>query len=234
MQLKQLWDFMQVDLEADKFEDNMRKSPNRQNLLKQRNELLAQQENMKKIESEVYLMQDRYEAIRDELERLEGMLKKDIEEFENKKPESIEEAENSIKVIERLKESFNRYEAELKRMRKDIETRDRQQTAIKQRAAKAKQEYEAIKAVYDEEFKRDSATLKKMRADIETEASKLDGELISTYRQIKQHTSTPMARLTGNQCGGCFMELPAATLLEARKGDTIVTCDQCGRILYSN
>ena len=33
MQLDDLWNFMQVDMEADKFENQMRLSPNRQKLL---------------------------------------------------------------------------------------------------------------------------------------------------------------------------------------------------------
>ena len=34
------------------------------------------------------------------------------------------------------------------------------------------------------------------------------------------------------QCGGCFMSLAGATLLDIRSGDKIVACDNCGRILY--
>ena len=34
MQLDTLWQFMQVDMEADGFENRMRQSPNRQKLIK--------------------------------------------------------------------------------------------------------------------------------------------------------------------------------------------------------
>ena len=53
VQLDDLWNFMQVDMEADKFENQMRLSPNRQKLLKQRNFILEQQNNMKKLEADV-------------------------------------------------------------------------------------------------------------------------------------------------------------------------------------
>ena len=36
MQLDTLWQFMQVDMEADGFETKMRQSPNRQKLIKAR------------------------------------------------------------------------------------------------------------------------------------------------------------------------------------------------------
>ena len=77
VQLDDLWNFMQVDMEADKFENQMRLSPNRQKLLKQRNFILEQQNNMKKLEADVAVMQDRLAAVEDEAQRLSGVLSGD-------------------------------------------------------------------------------------------------------------------------------------------------------------
>ena len=74
MQLEKLWQFMQVDMEADKFEAKIRQSEKRQKLLKQRNFLMDQQNNMKKLESDVAAMSDRLEAVRDDAERLQKVL----------------------------------------------------------------------------------------------------------------------------------------------------------------
>ena len=82
MQLKELWNFMQVDMAADNFEAEMRKSPNRQKLLKRRNLLLELQNNNKRIDSEIAVMQDRLEAVRDEAARLEALLKTALEELQ--------------------------------------------------------------------------------------------------------------------------------------------------------
>ena len=56
MQLEKLWQFMQVDMEADRFENQIRQSEKRQKLLKQRNFLMDQQNNMKKLENDVAAM----------------------------------------------------------------------------------------------------------------------------------------------------------------------------------
>ena len=53
MQLDTLWQFMQVDMEADGFETKMRQSSNRQKLIKARDFLKDQQSNMKKLENDV-------------------------------------------------------------------------------------------------------------------------------------------------------------------------------------
>lgn len=232
MQLDKLWQFMQVDIEADRFETKIRQSEKRQTLLKQRNFLLEQQENMKKLESDVAAMSDRLEAVNDEAQRLEKVLSSLVEEIEKNPPKSAEEADAKTEAVQKLMDNLTRYEQELSKMRRDAENRDRQQREIRVRAARTKAEFDQLKKEYDVEFKRDSETLKDMRAKTEQEAAKIDPQLLEKYRSIKQHCTPPMAKLIDGQCSGCFMSLPSATLLALKEGEKLVTCE-CGRIIYS-
>ena len=233
MQLEKLWQFMQVDMEADKFEAKIRQSEKRQKLLKQRNFLMDQQNNMKKLESDVAAMTDRLEAVRDDAERLQKVLTGLMEELESNPPTSEEEANARMEPVQKLMDNLTRYEQELSKMRKDAEAKDRQQREIRVRAAKTKQEFDQLKKEYDVEFKQDTATLKEMRARTEQESGKIEPDLLEKYRTIKQHCTPPMAKLIDGQCSGCFMSLPSATLLAIKEQGKLVTCDNCGRILYA-
>lgn len=232
MQLDVLWQFMQVDMEADRFESKMRQSENRQKLIKQRNFLMEQQTNMKKLESDVAVMQDRLEAVRDEAQRLEKVLSGLCADIEANPPKSVEEAAKRSESVQKVLDSLTRYEQELQKMRRDAEVKDRQQKEIRVRAAKTKIEYDQLKQNYDKEFKADSATLQGLRAKIDQEAAKVEPSLLEHYRSIKQHCTPPMAKLVDGQCSGCFMSLPNATLLELKENKRIVECDNCGRIIY--
>lgn len=232
MQLDTLWQFMQVDMEADGFENRMRQSANRQKLIKQRDFLKDQQANMKKLENDVAVMQDRLEAVQDEAVRLEKVLASLSEELNANPPENVEDAQKQAENVQKLLDTLSRYEQELQKMRKDADVKDRQQKEIRVRAAKTKQEYDQLKVTYDREFKEDTAKLQKMRARTDEEAKKIDPGLLNKYKSIKQHCTPPMAKLINGQCSGCFMSLPSATLLEIRNGERIVECDNCGRILY--
>lgn len=232
MQLDTLWQFMQVDMEADGFENRMRQSANRQKLIKQRDFLKDQQANMKKLENDVAVMQDRLEAVQDEAARLEKVLASLSEEINANPPENVEDAQKQAENVQKLLDTLTRYEQELQKMRKDADVKDRQQKEIRVRAAKTKQEYDQLKVTYDKEFKEDTAKLQRMRARTDEEAKKVDPGLLNKYKSIKQHCTPPMAKLVNGQCSGCFMSLPSATLLEIRNGERIVECDNCGRILY--
>ena len=220
MNLDALWNYMQFDLEADKFGSDMRQSPKRQLLLKDRNFLKEQQTNIVKIENDVSTMNDRMEAIRDEVERLNKLLAEQRARLESEPPKTAEEIEERVTAIEKVLESMKHYEQELSKMRKDADARDRQQKEIRVRAAKTKAEYDAVK-------------LKNLRARAEAEEKKTDPADLEKYKSIKAHVTPPMAKMMNNQCSGCFMALPLGTLRDLKSGEHMVTCDNCGRILYA-
>ena len=172
------------------------------------------------------------EAVQDEADRLEKVLESLTEQMDNDPPATQEEAQKQAEAVQKLLETLTRYEQELMKMRKDADTKDRQQKEIRVRAAKTKQEFDQLKLEYDKEFKEDTKKLNAMRARTDEEATKVDPQLLAKYRSIKQHCTPPMAKLINDQCSGCFMSLPSATLLDIRSGDRIVECDNCGRILY--
>lgn len=233
MNLDALWNYMQFDLEADKFGSDMRQSPKRQLLLKDRNFLKEQQANIAKIENDVSTMNDRMEAIRDEVERLNKLLAEQRARLESEPPKTAEEIEERVTAIEKVLESMKHYEQELSKMRKDADARDRQQKDIRVRAAKTKAEYDAVKLEYDKEYADDTVKLKNLRARAEAEEKKTDPADLEKYKSIKAHVTPPMAKMMNNQCSGCFMALPLGTLRDLKSGEHMVTCDNCGRILYA-
>jgi predicted nucleic acid-binding Zn-ribbon protein len=42
-----------------------------------------------------------------------------------------------------------------------------------------------------------------------------------------------MAKVENKQCGGCNMSLPMVVIKRVQGSDSIVECDNCGRILYA-
>jgi predicted nucleic acid-binding Zn-ribbon protein len=75
------------------------------------------------------------------------------------------------------------------------------------------------------------ATLERAR---EAEARALPPELASRYDTLRSRLGgTGAARLVGNRCDGCHLELPSAEVDRIRHlpPDAVVTCEQCGRIL---
>ena len=230
-QYERLWQYQQVDMELDQYEKEMRGNSNRKELLKHRDFLLEQQNVLKKIESDVEVMSDRMEALADEITRLNGSVSEVAANLEANRPQDVEEARKQMAAVQKLLSTISRYEAELAKMRKDSEARDRQQREVRVRAAKARAEFDRIKVIYDEEYKTDAVKLEALKKKVAREAEGIDPELLEKYKAIKRHSTPPITRIHDDRCGGCNMQLPAADMNRIRTGAPYVECENCGRII---
>jgi uncharacterized protein len=67
-----------------------------------------------------------------------------------------------------------------------------------------------------------------------SEAEKLPPDLAERYEKLRARMrGTGAARLLGQHCDGCHLELASVEVerIRALPPDTVITCDQCGRIL---
>ena len=232
MQLDLLWAYQQVDMEADSFESEMRQAPNRQKLLKNRNFIIEQQNNMKTIEQDTLDKSDRKEAIEAEAARLRELVDQQVAAYTANPPSDMDQIEKQAAAVEKLMDSLNHYEQELAKMQRDADVLDQRQREIRVRAAKSKAEYDQIKSVYDVEFKNDTQKLNELRENAKKAGAGIDKELMDKYTAIKQHSTPPVSMLLNDQCGGCYMNQPNVILREVKAGEKTVCCDNCGRILY--
>ena len=230
-QYELLWKYQQVDMELDRYEKEMRGNSNRKELLKHRDFLLEQQNVLKKIETDVEVMSDRMEALADEIKRLSGSVAEATANFENNRPDNLEDVKKQMASIQKLIATITRYESELAKMRKDSEARDRQQREVRVRAAKARAEFDRIKVIYDEEYKVAAVKLEELKRKVAKEAEGIDPDLLEKYKAIKRHAAPPITRLHDDRCGGCNMQLSAADKDKVRSGQPYVECENCGRII---
>lgn len=72
--------------------------------------------------------------------------------------------------------------------------------------------------------------LSKERVDL---ATKIDEELLDRFdRLFESKGDAAIVALEHNVCTGCHMKVTTATVAHAKAGKEIVSCEQCGRILY--
>lgn len=218
-------------MEADRYEREMRKDPDRQKLLKQRDFIVEQQSTIKRIEGEVSVMSDRMEAVADEVVRLQEHLGDLMRQVETLKGDDLESIQRLESAVQKLMGTITRYEAELAKMRKDAEARDKQQREVRVKAAKVKAEFDALKAAYDERYKEQAAELDRLKKRAKEAAKDIDPKMLERYNAIKRHSTPPMAKLNDDRCGGCNMSLPSVVLHKIRSGSTAVECENCGRII---
>ena len=232
-ELELLWAYQQEDMAADRIANEIRRSPTRQKLEKNRNFIIEQQKRFKQIEEQVSILADRVDAIKDAIARCEEQIKGITSRFEAQPPTDLEAARSMLAEISKHRETIGSYEQEMRRIVKDTSDYDNKQRSIRHEAAKAKQEFDQLKVGYDQELKTQKAALDAQRAVAASKKAGISPELLEEYNTIKKHITPPISRLISDQCSGCNTSQPSAILRRIKSGTEIVECETCGRMIIN-
>lgn len=229
-QLDLLWAYQQADTEADQLAHSIRLSPKRQRLLKLRDYIKDQQESLKTLENEVMAMSDRMDALKDAISLADDQLKGLQKRVQEHPPQGSVQSSQYIAEAQQISQTLHDFDQETKRVRQNVQDRDRRQRDIKLRALKSKEEFDVLRIEYDLEFKEKSEVLDRLRATAEEKKQGISAEYLARYSAIKQHCTPPMAKVVNGQCGGCNMGFPSSVMATIKAGQQ-VECENCGRLI---
>jgi len=166
-----------------------------------------------------------------EVEAKKGLIEKySLQQFQTKKNEEYRALAHEI---EQCKEAIVKLDDQ------QIEWMEKAELAQKEVAAANQVANEARKGVDGQiaDLAKREENLKKELAELESNREVLlmavDEAARSRYeRLLKNKGATAIVGVEHGVCGGCHMKLPAQILLSCRAQQEIVTCINCGRILY--
>ena len=118
-----------------------------------------------------------------------------------------------------------------------MEQLDQAQAALSERAdeiTSLNSDRETRLKAFDDETGTIGARLAAARKEREEVFSGLPKPLSSQYSRIKARIrdGVAVAEARNRSCTACFMSLRPQVMAEIRRGEDIITCDNCGRILY--
>jgi hypothetical protein len=64
---------------------------------------------------------------------------------------------------------------------------------------------------------------------------RIEKKLLATYERVRKGRGNQVVvAIKKRACGACYKGVPPQIIQEIRKGETVYTCDNCGRILFWN
>lgn len=148
---------------------------------------------------------EEYAALTHEIERAES----DIVALEDRELELMQETEDLKPTIATAEEKFA---AEKSRVASLLKTAEDKVTVLQGRVTELKTERDAIAA----------------------EVQAADEDLFDLYERLfRSKGGRAIVPLDGNHCSGCHMTVTPATQRDAKAGTQVVSCEQCGRIVYA-
>jgi hypothetical protein len=68
-------------------------------------------------------------------------------------------------------------------------------------------------------------------ADRETRVAEIDSEWLAQYEKVARRLGTGVARVSHETCQGCRVDIPPQLHIELLRGERLITCQRCKRIL---
>ncbi|MDR0902494.1 MAG: C4-type zinc ribbon domain-containing protein, partial [Opitutaceae bacterium] len=91
--------------------------------------------------------------------------------------------------------------------------------------------HEARIAALREREKNFSAELSAVKEQIAAARADVEDPSLRVYDRVAERTWPVCAAIRSGICGGCHLRITGEVETDVRKGDKLVTCDQCGRIV---
>lgn len=118
-----------------------------------------------------------------------------------------------------------------------MESLDKAEASLNERAdeiATLNSDREARLKAFDEETQQQSEQLVAARSERDQVFANLPKAMSAMYSRISARIrdGVAVAEARNRSCTACFMTLRPQVMAEVRRGEEIITCDNCGRILY--
>lgn len=227
--LKELIDVSLLDREIDLME------PRVEQIKKELNLKLYHKE-MKTLD--ITNLEEQKEALRLQMQKSNESLETQsarLEEISKKMGEVKTEKElKALNIEEELaREQITYQNSELNRLEALKTSLDEKIAGIEAEIAEIDKNIEEIEkdvASSLEEVRKEQEVISKKKAVI---VEKMDQKIVLFYEKIRKWAkNTSVVPVYKQACGGCFIKISDRIYSDVLKGDDIITCPHCGRILY--
>ena len=163
--------------------------------------------------------------------RRESINRLKTQQYETRKNDEFRAMANEIERYEKEVQSIEDRELELMDQAEKVKV---EVAAEEKKAAASRESIGRQVADLDQKGKTLEARLNDLNVERNGLAAKIDEDLLSRFERLfASKGDAVVVALEHEVCTGCHMKLTTQTAHRVRNGKEIVSCEQCGRILFS-
>lgn len=145
---------------------------------------------------------------------------------------SNEEYNALAKEIETLKGKISQLEDEVILLLDRTEEVKAQEDKTREEAQEKEEALKKARAKAKEKLRETEETSQERRGEREGLSTRLNRRTYQIYERVRQNRGYALVQAQKYTCQGCHMEIPPQTFLEVKKGEALIQCPFCNRILY--
>jgi predicted nucleic acid-binding Zn-ribbon protein len=142
--------------------------------------------------------------------------------------------EAAIREADAARKHISELETKMLEQMEGLEQAEKTLAEREPEVARLRAEHDTALVAFGEQTDRQTVELEALRAERERMIAELPPAMKSLYNRISSRIrdGVAVAEARKNSCSACFMSLRPEMMAKIRRGDEIITCDNCSRILY--
>lgn len=224
-----MWEYQKLDMQVEKIESALKKGTSRQAVSKLRNFLNDQKQYLTSCEEDIAQKSKQCDDLLATADRLSKKASALSSKLSQDTP--IADVQDRADELNALYREISEVETKLSTFTSQMQEQSTKLADLRKRTPKAVKELEEAKAAYEADVAKVAPELTSLKVKRDALISSIPEELYTKYQSVRLHRMPPLAKLLGNQCGGCNMELAGAAVRLIKNGEKLVECENCGRIL---
>jgi len=225
---KQLYQLQEVDLEIE----------SKERTLSQIASQLGESQAVVRVQNQLQLEQQRLEELRHkqhsvewEIDDLVTKVAAAEETLFSGRIKNPKELTNLQHEVEALKAKRDQLEEKALEIMDQVEQSETSVAKINNQLETLKAEWQRQQQQLSDEMERLKAILSDLRQKWQLLSEEIEPQAIGFYQELRKEKGTAVARVEQGICRGCRISLPTTDLQRVR-GDNLVQCSSCGRILF--
>jgi len=170
---------------------------------------------------------DRDKDLESGVQKVEKLKTRSSEIKNNKEYQAV------LKEVEAAQQENKSIEDDILALMEKIDAATAQITTAEQRAKEEAVEIQAEQKQHEAAFAKLEEELKAIEEERQKAVARIPKQVLTQYQRLLDTKSgIAIAEARGESCSGCYMSIPPQVYVNVKKNESIITCPNCGRILY--
>ena len=170
---------------------------------------------------------DRDKDLEAEVQKVVKLKERSAEIKNNKEYQAL------LKELEAAEQANKAVEDDILGLMEKIDAAAGQITAAEQRAKEEAVEIQVEQKQHEAAFAKVEEELKAIEVERQKVIAHIPKPVLTQYQKLLgTKAGIAIAEARGESCSGCYMSIPPQVYVNVKKNESIITCPNCGRILY--
>jgi len=230
--LEALWNLQEIKKAYDKLREERSRLKNLPEIKMKDEKLAAAKRELSAVQEQIKLLSKNAKNQEMDCDKL-VQKRKDLEREMYRGNTKAKELSSLQQQLEHTKKELDMLENTVINTAYELEGLKEKEEALKKQIRELESSLSVEKANREVKIQEISEQLKDLKEKYEKLKREIAPNLLKIYAKKFNHYSTStLAEIIRGTCSGCHIHLPTYIVMEAKKKSSLVTCENCGRILY--